>query len=212
MNYLVTGTDTDCGKTHVTSLLVRTARTAGLDVIAAKPVCCGSRDDVETLSAANGGAEFLGILNPIWLQTPAAPRACELLGEPSPDYEVALAAIRALADRHDHLLCEGAGGWLVPLRAGYTIADFAVALGWPVLVVVGNKLGALNHALLTVESVRARGLPLAGVILNDIAPPEGPAARTNRQVLEEALGFGVLAQVGYQATELSISSLFVVRG
>jgi dethiobiotin synthetase len=209
MNYFITGTDTDCGKTYVTSLLVSAAREAGLDVIGAKPVCCGPRDDVEALSQANGGVEPLDALNPIWLETPAAPLACELLGEPSPDYAVALAAIRTLASRHEHLLCEGAGGWLVPLRAGYTIADFAVALGWPVLVVVGNKLGALNHALLTVESVRSLGLPLAGVILNDIAPAEGPAATTNREVLEEALGFRVLAHAGYEATELSLPSLFV---
>lgn len=209
MNYFITGTDTDCGKTYVTSLLVRTARAAGLDVIGAKPVCCGPRDDVEALSAANGGAESLEALNPIWRKIPAAPRAGELLGEPSGDYEAALAAMRALASRHEHLLCEGAGGWLVPLRAGYTIADFAVALGWPVLVVVGNKLGALNHALLTLESVRSRRLPLAGVILNDIAPAEGPAATTNREVLEEALGFRVLAHAGYEATALSLPSLFV---
>jgi dethiobiotin synthetase len=211
MNYFVTGTDTDCGKTYVTALLVRTARKTGLDVIGAKPVCCGPRDDVNALSAANGDEESLDVLNPIWLQTPAAPRACEFLGECSPDYEVALAAMRTLASRHDHLLCEGAGGWLVPLRAGYTIADFAVALGWPVLVVVGNKLGALNHALLTVECVRSRGLPLIGVILNDMAQPDGPAAQTNRRVLEEALGCSMLAQVGHQAKDLTIPSLFSER-
>ncbi|MFZ4483294.1 MAG: dethiobiotin synthase [Chthoniobacterales bacterium] len=207
MNFFITGTDTDCGKTFVTALLVRTARAAGIDVLGAKPVCCGPRDDVAALSAANGGADPLDALNPIWLQTPAAPRACELLGEPSPDYEAALFAMRTLASRHEHFLCEGAGGWLVPLRAGYTIADLAIALGWPVLLVVGNKLGALNHALLTVQGVRSSGLKLAGVILNDIVPPDGPAACTNRQVLEEALGFRVLAHVGYGASDLSIPSL-----
>jgi len=208
MNFFITGTDTDCGKTYVTSLLVRSARADRLDVIGAKPVCCGPRGDVEALSAANDGVESMDALNPIWLQTPAAPRACELLGEPAPDYEAALAAMRALASRHEHLLCEGAGGWRVPLRAGYTIADFALALGWPVLVIVGNKLGALNHALLTVESVRSCGLPLAGVILNDIASPEGPAALTNRRVLEEALGCRVLAHVAYRETVLRVPSLF----
>lgn len=211
MNYFITGTDTDCGKTFVTSLLVRTARAGGADVVGAKPICCGPRDDVQNLWAANGGVEPMDALNPIWLQTPAAPRACELLGERPPDYEIVPGAMRALASRHEHLLCEGAGGWLVPLRAGYTIADLATALGWPVLLVVGNKLGALNHALLTVEAIRSSGLELAGVILNDIAPPEGPAARTNREVLEEALGQPIAGHVGYGAADFSLPRLFANR-
>jgi len=211
MNYFITGTDTDCGKTFVTSLLVRTTRAGGLDVVGAKPVCCGPRDDVQSLWAAGGGVEPVDELNPIWLQTPAAPRACEILGERAPDYESAVVVMRGLAARHQHLLCEGAGGWFVPLRPGYTIADLAIALGWPILLVVGNKLGALNHALLTVGAIRSSGLELAGVILNDIAPPEGPAARTNREVLEEALGQRVAGHVGYGAKDFSLPWLFAGR-
>jgi dethiobiotin synthetase len=203
MNYFVTGTDTDCGKTFVTALLVRAARAAGIDAVGAKPFCCGPREDVEILAAAAGGAESLDALNPVWLKTPAAPRACEMLGEKAPDYGAAVSAMRVLAGRHACVLCEGAGGWLVPLRAGYTIADFAVELGWPVLVVARNKLGVLNHTLLTVESIRARGLTVAGVILNDSADLGDAAQRTNRAVLEEALGRPLLADIarGAQRTE-----------
>jgi dethiobiotin synthetase len=195
MNYFVTGTDTDCGKTFVTALLVTAARAVGLDAIGAKPVCCGPREDVEILAAASGNVETLEAINPVWLKTPAAPRACEMLGEAGPDYESAVEAMQGLASRHAGVLCEGAGGWLVPLRAGYTMADFAVELGWPVVLVARNKLGVLNHTLLTIESIRARGLVLAGVILNDVDGTEEAATRMNRAVLEEALGGPVLAEV-----------------
>jgi len=194
-NYFVTGTDTDCGKTFVTALLVKAARAAGVDAIGAKPFCCGPRTDVEILAAASDEVETPDALNPVWLQTPAAPRACELLGEPAADVAAALAAMRALAARHAQVFCEGAGGWLVPIARNYTVADFAIELGWPVIVVVRNKLGALNHSLLTVESIRARGLNLAGVILNHADGLQSAATRSNKAILEEMLGRPLLGEV-----------------
>jgi dethiobiotin synthetase len=195
MNYFVTGTDTDCGKTFVTALLVRAARAAGVDAAGAKPFCCGPREDVEILAAAADGVESLDAINPVWMKTPAAPRACELLGEPGADMARALAGVRALAQRHQQIFCEGAGGWLVPVTSGLTVADFAADLGWPVIVVVRNKLGALNHGLLTLESIRARGLAVAGVILNNADGVDDGAKRTNRAVLEEFCGCPILAEV-----------------
>jgi len=203
MNYFVTGTDTDCGKTFVTALLVRAARAAGLDAVGAKPVCCGPRDDVAILAAASGHTEPLDALNPVWLQTPAAPRAGEMLGEAAPDYAGAVRDLRALADRHACVLAEGAGGWLVPLRADMMMADLAVELGWPVIVVARNRLGVLNHTLLTLESIDRRGLPLAGVILNDADGVEDAATRTNAALLEEVAGRPLLARVGREATTLA---------
>lgn len=203
MNLFVTGTDTDCGKTFVTALLVRAARSAGADAVGVKPFCCGPRDDVEILAAANGGVESLEAINPVWMRHPAAPRACEMLGEPPADFDAALDAVRAMAARHRQVLCEGAGGWLVPLGGGRTIADFAAALGWPVLVVARNKLGVLNHTLLTVESVRRRGLRLAGMVLNDAEGVDDVATETNAAVLEEALGQPLLARVSRGARNLA---------
>jgi dethiobiotin synthetase len=196
MNYFVTGTDTDCGKTYVTALLVKASRAAGVDSVAAKPFCCGPREDVEILAAASGGAEPLDAINPVWLQAPAAPRACQLLGEPAADITLALSRVRELAARHERVFCEGAGGWLVPVTKDETVADFAAQLGWPVIVVVRNKLGALNHSFLTLESVRARGLPLAGIVLNNADGLGDEAKRTNRAVLEEFCGCPILAEVG----------------
>lgn len=202
MNYFVTGTDTDCGKTFVTALLVKAARAAGVDAIAAKPFCCGPREDVEILAAASDNTEPLDAINPVWLKTPAAPRACELLGEPAPDISVALEVVQSLAARHAQVFCEGAGGWLVPIAKDYTIADFAAELGWPIVVVVRNKLGALNHTLLTLENIRHRGLPLAGIILNDLEGQPDEATRTNRQVLEEFCGCSVLVEIERGQTKL----------
>jgi dethiobiotin synthetase len=201
-NYFITGTDTDCGKTFVTALLVKAARTGGVDAIAAKPFCCGPRTDVEILAEASGGAESLDAINPVWLKTPAAPRACELLGEPAADIACALDAVRDLAKKHEQVFCEGAGGWLVPIAKDYTIADFAAKLGWPIVVVVRNKLGALNHTLLTLENVRHRGLTLAGVILNDLEGQPDEATRTNRRVLEEFCGCPILGEIERDQAQL----------
>ena len=203
MNYFVTGTDTDCGKTYVTALLVRAARTARVDAVGAKPFCCGPRTDVEILAQASDHVETLDAINPVWLKTPAAPRACEMLGEPAADVPRALTAVRDLAARHAQVFCEGAGGWLVPVAKDCTVADFAADLGWPVIVVVRNKLGALNHTLLTLESVRRRGLPLAGIILNDVDGRTDEASRTNRAILEESCGCPILAEIARGQTALA---------
>ena len=203
MNYFVTGTDTDCGKTFVTALLVRAARTTGADAVGAKPFCCGPRTDVEILAQASDHVETLDAINPVWLKTPAAPRACEMLGEPAADVPRALTAVRDLAARHAQVFCEGAGGWLVPVAKDCTVADFAADLGWPVIVVVRNKLGAINHTLLTLESVRRRGLPLAGIILNDVDGQTDEATRTNRAILEESCGCPILAEIARGQTALA---------
>ncbi len=205
MNYFVTGTDTDCGKTFVTALLVKAARAAGVDAVGAKPFCCGPRTDVEILAAAAGGVEPPAAINPVWLQTPAAPRACQMSGEPAADWAGALAAVRALAARHDQVFCEGAGGWLVPVTDKLTLADFAVELGWPVIVVVRNRLGALNHALLTIESVRARGLELTGIVLNNADGLDDEPKRTNRAVLEEFCRCPILAEVGRDEAKIKLA-------
>jgi len=203
MNYFVTGTDTDCGKTYVTALLVRAARTARVDAVGAKPFCCGPRTDVEILAQASDHVDTLNAINPVWLKTPAAPRACEMLGEPAADVPRALTAVRDLAARHAQVFCEGAGGWLVPVAKDCTVADFAADLGWPVIVVVRNKLGALNHTLLTLESVRRRGLPLAGIILNDVDGRTDEASRTNRAILEESCGCPILEEIARGQTALA---------
>jgi hypothetical protein len=89
----------------------------------------------------------------------------------------------ALSSKYPSLLVEGAGGWLVPVTDTETLADLAVRLALPVIPVVANRLGCINHTLLTLESIRARGLACPGIILNHLSPPADPAQHTNAQIL-----------------------------
>ncbi len=185
--FLVTGTDTGVGKTYVTCQLVRALRKAGVDAVGYKSVCCGERTDAELLVAASGNAEPIEALNPIWYQAPVTPAvAAELEGKP-----VSLDAIQAhaeaLAERHDVLLMEGVGGWEVPMTRTETFSDLAQALGWPVILVAANRLGALNHTLLTERAIQDRGLEILAVILNHLTEEHHVAMTTNRRILNEFL-------------------------
>lgn len=196
MKAFVTGTDTGVGKTYATALLTRALRRAGLDTIALKPICCGPRDDVEILQAAADEELTLDEVNPVWLRTPVAP----LVAAREENAPVSLDALRDSLARitagRRSFLVEGAGGWLVPVADGISIADLAAAFGLPVLVVVANRLGCLNHTLLTLESIRARGLTCSGLILNRLNHDlSDESVRSNRAVLEELAGVPILAEI-----------------
>jgi dethiobiotin synthetase len=112
-------------------------------------------------------------------------------------------AFHALAARHEHVLVEGAGGWEVPLNEFSTMADLAQRLALPVIVVVNNKLGCLNHTLLTVKNIQARGLTCAGLILNQVHDERDPASISNRMVLQHFLpDVPVLAEIMHGETEI----------
>jgi dethiobiotin synthetase len=197
VNLFLTGTDTNVGKTYIAALLVRALRAAGRDCVGLKPICCGDRDDATLLHAAAEGALPLNDVNPVWLRTPAAPYTASLIENRIID----LALIRESFDRarkaHECVIVEGAGGWLVPMARDYYVADLAVEFGLPVAIVVANRLGALNHTLLTIAAVRTRGLECAGLILNHPSAEEDIATTTNRGILEEFAGVPILAEVAY---------------
>ena len=196
MRAFVTGTDTGVGKTYVTALLTRSLRGAGLDTVALKPLCSGDRRDAEILRAAAGNELSIDEVNPHWFQAPVAPLvAARLEGR-----RVSLAALTewfetASAGRAS-VLVEGAGGWLTPLMEQAGAADLCAELGLPVIVVVANRLGCVNHTLLTLESIRSRGLTCQGIILNSLPSPPDAAAPTNRALLEELAGAPILLEVG----------------
>jgi dethiobiotin synthetase len=183
MNAFLTGTDTGVGKTFVTALLTRSLRRAGLATIAVKPLCCGDREDVEKLRAASGNELSLDATNPVWLRTPAAPLAAARIENLTISLEALASWFSSLSASHPSILVEGIGGWLVPLTQCETLADLAMRLALPVIPVVANRLGCINHTLLTLESIRARRLPCPGIILNHPTPPEDPATRTHRDIL-----------------------------
>jgi len=185
MNFFITGTDTNAGKTFVTALLTRALRARGFETIALKPLCSGERSDVEILQAASDHHLSLDETNPIWLREPAAPLVAARLENRTLSLDALEAWFRNLSEKHSSLLVEGAGGWLVPITPTETIADLAARLALPVVVVVANRLGCINHTLLTLESIRARGLHCPGIILNSLAANLDVATRTNREILEQ---------------------------
>ena len=187
MSLLVTGTDTGVGKTYVTRLLVESLRNEGVDAVAYKPVACGDRDDAEVLARVSGGLD-LDWVNPVHLKTPVAPYVAGLLENRTVSTDELVSGYRRLAAVHQAVIVEGAGGWEVPVAPGYRISDLAETLGLPVLVVAANRLGALNHILLTVNAIRSRGLKCAGVVLNQLDDELDTAMITNKGVIEDLSG------------------------
>jgi len=195
VSYFITGTDTGVGKTYFTALLTRALRRQGLDTLALKPLCCGDRDDVEILRRASDDSATEDEINPVWLAAPTAPLVAAQRENREVDFDALVAWFSELKSQRESLLVEGAGGWLVPVTRTQTVADLAVAFQLPVLVVVANRLGCLNHALLTVESIRARGLACAGLILDSLTADDSIAAATNRATLEEVCDVPILAEL-----------------
>ena len=176
--YFITGTDTEIGKTFSTCALLHAARAQGLRALGMKPVAAGAEwvngeflnEDAARLRAAGSFDPGLALLNPYCLASPIAPHiAAREEGvriEPA-RIRTAFDSLRAQADL---LLVEGVGGFRVPLGDDYDSADLARDLGLPVILVVGLRLGCINHALLSAEAIAARGLTLAGWIANRIDP------------------------------------------
>ena len=185
MSLFITGTDTGVGKTHTTIQLLRLLRASGTRCAGMKPICCGDRRDAELLLAAGSGGVRIEEINPVWLKTPAAPLVGSLTEGVNIDIECILAAFRALQNRVEHVLVEGVGGWLVPIRPNYFVSDLAVEMALPVLVAAQNRLGCLNHTVLTVRSIAAHRLPCAGVVLNAPPDPLDIAAVTNLDILRK---------------------------
>ena len=202
MSLFITGTDTGVAKTHIAVQLLRLLRAAGASCAGMKPICCGDRRDAELLLKASGDNLTIDDVNPVWLKTPAAPIVGSLLEEVNINIEQILAAFRALQDRVEHVIVEGVGGWLVPIRSDYFVSDLVVEMGLPVLVVAQNRLGCLNHTALTVRSVLQHKLPCVGVALNGVPDTSDIAAVTNADILKKILNVPLLSGLGENLMEL----------
>jgi dethiobiotin synthetase len=173
--YFITGTDTEIGKTYLACALLHAFRQQGLSAIGMKPVAAGTdaaghNDDVEALIAASSLALPRDVVNPYCFADPIAPHIAAAEAGVTIAADRIRKALDELTAQADVVVVEGVGGFVVPLAEGFDAADLAGALGLPLILVVGMRLGCLNHALLTVEAIRARGLPLAGWIANRIDP------------------------------------------
>lgn len=227
--YFVTGTDTGAGKTLVAAGLVHAAAGRGWRAAGIKPVAAGCRpattnggtrlvnDDALALDQAASVRLAYADINPVALEPPIAPhiaaagsgidlRAGELVAHCRRVGEQAAARV---------VVVEGAGGWLVPLNPTETMETVACGLGFPVIIVVGLRLGCLNHALMTARSVRAAGLPVAGWVANQVDPGmaeiEGNIEALRAQLPEPMLGripyLGTAPSVEQVAAHLHVAAL-----
>lgn len=176
--FYVTGTDTGIGKTLVSTALLHALRAHGLRAVGMKPLASGCQriggawrnDDALRLQAASDPRPAYDDLNPIALPQPLAPELAAREAGVAVTLEPILAAYARLAAQADVVVVEGVGGWAAPLATGLMQADLARALGLPVLLVVGLRLGCLNHAFLSARAIEADGCRLAGWIGNGVDP------------------------------------------
>lgn len=205
--FFITGTDTGVGKTRVaTALLHRLGRT-GLRCAGMKPVAAGcshtadgwrNEDALQLLAHSNVRLAYDDV-NPCALPAPIAPHLAAREAGTNTSVERLHAAYVRLTAFADCVIVEGAGGWRVPLNHRETLADLAVRIDLPVILVVGMRLGCLNHALLTAEAVAQSGLRLSGWVANCIDPAMEKVAE-NIETLEKWLGAPRIARVAHLPT------------
>jgi dethiobiotin synthetase len=210
VSLFITGTDTGVGKTHTAARLLHLLRTSGTSCAGMKPICCGDRRDAEFLLAASSDGLTIDDVNPVWLKTPAAPMVGSLIEKVDIDIDHILAAFHSLQNRVEHVIVEGAGGWMVPIRPDYFISDLAVAMKLRVLVVACNRLGCLNHAALTVQSVIEHRLRCAGLVLNNAQGTGDIATMSNADILKKIIDVPVLGELGESLTEVPAEWRFIL--
>lgn len=192
--FFVTGTDTGVGKTCIAAGLLQAANSRGLTTAALKPVAAGCERTPEGLrnedalllqSVVNPPLDYEQI-NPVALEPAIAPHIAALEARRPLSTDRLAGYCRGVLGQADFTVVEGAGGWRVPLNPAETLADLARQLNLPVILVVGVRLGCLNHALLTAEAIARDGLPLAGWVAN-VLDPDMPRLRENVDALGQRL-------------------------
>ncbi len=204
--FFVTGTDTGVGKTTVTVALMRALVATGRRVVAMKPIASGcewidgvwQNEDVAKLVAASNVAAPLSLINPYRFDPPIAPHIAAEQAGVNISLAVIAQAYLALKALADVVIVEGAGGLLVPVNTQHTLADLIATLQCPTLLVVGMRLGCINHALLTAEVLRQRQLALCGWVANHVDPAMA-AAEENLTTLSHWLGQPPLMRLPYCA-------------
>lgn len=201
--YFITGTDTDAGKTTVAAGLLHAARLKGLSTAAGKPVASGCVTTAEGLRNSDAlalQAECSVVLdydevNPLAFAPAIAPHLAALEAGVTLTVDSLLQPMRHILNKQaDFTLIEGAGGWRVPLAGEHNLSDLAIALGLPVILVVGVRLGCINHAVLTAEAIARDGLHLAGWVAN-VIDAETSRLEENLATLRERLPAPCLGRV-----------------
>lgn len=201
----ITGTDTEIGKTKVASLVLSTFPFQAINH-GWKPIAAGCEragdgpwvnDDALILQGASNSKFDYRLVNPIALKAAIAPHIAAQRESVELSVHVLQQHYDALPERIDHLVIEGAGGWLLPLNTTETLADWVVANKLPVLLVVGMRLGCLNHALLTWHDMQARGVDCVGWVANSPQAKQMSEYDANLAYLKQALPMPLLAEIPF---------------
>lgn len=225
LSLFVTGTDTEIGKTFVSSALLRGFVRDGLRAAAMKPIAAGAfelngvlhNEDADQLDAASNVLLPPEMRTPYLLKEPAAPHIAAALENVTFDLGHIVDCHAQALQRADIVVVEGVGGFRVPLTAAEDTADLAVALKLPVVLVVGMRLGCISHALLTAEAIAARGLTLAGWVANRIDPdmtfPDENIASIREHLAREygAPLLGIVPHLSPASPELAAEQLDIDR-
>lgn len=207
-NYFVTGTDTEIGKTHAAMHVLRAWKQQGHNVAAMKPIASGAvqnacgewiNDDVERLRSVTGQSDR-ALMNPYCFEPPIAPHVAAQAAGVLVDLERITHHYQQLSTNYEAVLVEGAGGWLAPLSAELDMADLAKRLNLPVILVVGMKLGCLNHARLSVQAIEASGCQLAGWIANQLEENQAAYAE-NLATLRSKIAAPLLTEIPYSSAQ-----------
>ncbi|NPE60908.1 ATP-dependent dethiobiotin synthetase BioD [Dickeya dadantii] len=202
--WFVTGTDTEVGKTVASVALLQAARQAGYRTAGYKPVASGCEvtphgicnGDALQLQANSSVALPYDAVNPLAFLEPTSPHIVSAVEKRPIAFSTLSDGLRALERQADWVLVEGAGGWFTPLSERHTFADWVREETLPVILVVGVKLGCINHAMLTAQAVRQAGLRLAGWIANVVQPP-GRRHQAYLQTLQERIPAPMLGEIPY---------------
>ncbi|MEZ3497956.1 dethiobiotin synthase [Pantoea sp. KPR_PJ] len=202
MKWFITGTDTEVGKTVASGALLQAANAAGYRTAGYKPVASGCEltaegirnSDALALQRYSSLALRYEQVNPLAFLEPTSPHIVSAEEGRPITFEVLSQGLRALEAQAEWLLVEGAGGWYTPLSETQTYADWVTQEQLPVILVVGVKLGCINHAMLTADAVLARGLRLAGWIANDIEPP-GKRHQAYMETLKQRIPAPLLGEI-----------------
>lgn len=203
MSYFVTGTDTGVGKTLISCALLHGYAAQGKRVAGMKPVAAGCdadgrHQDVLNLRAASNVLASQGQINPYCFSRAVAPHLAARFAGVQIDFERIVESFTELDSQAEMVIVEGAGGFLVPLNAEQNGANLAYRLAVPVVLVVGMRLGCLNHALLTVAAIEAHGLTLAGWVAN-VVDARMEMLDENIAALQQRIAAPLLGVVPFQA-------------
>ncbi|HEU4867643.1 MAG TPA: dethiobiotin synthase [Actinomycetota bacterium] len=208
----VTGTDTGVGKTVITAGVAAALRSEGMDVGVCKPIQSGHlatdpEGDTIQLLSLSGVEDAPAMVNRYSFSAALAPLVAARLEDQTISADEVIGHVAQMDGVHDSLLVEGAGGFMVPLAPGWTVANLAGTLGFPVLIVARPGLGTVNHTVMTAMMIQASGLEVAGVVLNGWGPDTDADSRDNAAMIEEFGGVNVLGMTPHLAGPLTTERL-----